>query len=38
MKRKTKNEKEECGERNHTTAEALPLMMYLVIHLATLTC
>jgi hypothetical protein len=35
MRRKTKNGKEECGERKHTTAEALPLMMYLVILLAT---
>jgi uncharacterized membrane protein len=34
MKRKAKNEKEECGGRKHTTVEALPLMMYLVIHLA----
>jgi hypothetical protein len=38
MKKKTKNEKEECGERKHTTAEALRPMMYPVILLATLSC
>jgi hypothetical protein len=38
MRRKTKNEKEECGERKHTTAEALHPMMYPVIFLATLPC
>jgi hypothetical protein len=38
MRRKVKNGKEECGERKLTTAEAPPLMMYLVILSVVHTC